>query len=340
MARDLAGISQQALGQSARVTAAAVSLYERGVATPTEESLAAFAKCLGADVGFFHAPTTARSEVPAFFRRLRAASAIERRRARHMTEVVRDLIEILETEVRLPDLEIPRHQAEDGQDGRPTEAARLTRESWQVPPGPVENMILLVERHGVVVARPRSGDTKIDAYSVRFPGRPVIVLSSAKGKRDRSRFDVAHELGHLVMHDPAHAATPWVEKQAHQFAAEFLMPEMDIREELEKAQYLNDLLTLKHRWEVSIAALLRRQHDLDIIDQSTYTSRMKAMSAKGWRRHEPSDLGEPEAPILLKRAMDVAGLNEDDLARRTGFTIALVRDVLDTLTDPRPLVEI
>lgn len=339
MARDLAGVSQADLGEVADVSAAAVSLYERGAATPNDETLAKFAERLNVDAAFFHA-SVRRNEVPAFFRSLRAASALERRRARHKTEVVHELIETLEAEVRLPDLDLPRDPVEEGQDGRPAAAARCTRETWGVRPGRIGNVVRLVERHGVVVARPRTGDDRIDAYSVGFSGRPVIVMSSAKGKRDRSRFDVAHELGHLVMHDPAQAMTRWVEKQAHEFAAEFLMPEQDIHEELAKAETFKDLLDLKRKWGVSLAALIRRQRDLGIIDQNRYTSLMKAMSAKGWRRNEPGGLGEPETPLLLKKAMEVAGLNEDDLAHRTGFTIALVRDVMDSVADTRPLVEI
>ena len=339
MARDLAGVSQAGLGEAAGVTAASVSLYERGAATPTEETLAGFANRLGVDVAFFHA-SAVQVEAPAFFRSLRAASALERRRARHKTEVVHELVETLETEVRLPDLDLLRLPVEEGQDGGPAGAARLTRESWGMRPGPIENVVRLVERHGVVVARPSSGDDRIDAYSVGFAGRPVIVMSSAKGKRDRSRFDVAHELGHLVMHDPAQAMTRWVENQAHEFAAEFLMPEQDIREELREAGSFENLLRLKRKWGVSLAALIRRQRDLDIIEPARYTSLMKSLSARGWRRNEPGDLGEPEAPILLKKAMEVAGLAEHDLAQRTGYPIRLVRDVLDTLVDSRPLVEI
>ena len=340
MARDLAGIGQSALGEAANVTAAAVSLYERAAAIPADRSLAAFAKRLNVDVEFFCAPNE-RADVPAFFRSLRAASAIERRRAKHKTEVVRELVETLEAEVRLPDLDLPWHPVEEGQDGQPAKAARLTRNVWGLHPGPIDNVVRSVERHGVVVARPRSQqDTRIDAYSVRFRRRPVIVMSVGKGKRDRSRFDVAHELGHLIMHDPADAMTRWLEKQAHQFAAAFLMPEQDIREDLEQAATLDDLRELKREWRVSLAALTLRQRDLGIIDQERYTSRMKTMSARGWRRHEPVDLGEPESPVLLKKAMKLAGLNENDLANRTGFTIDLIRDVLDSVADTRPRVEI
>jgi hypothetical protein len=59
----------------------------------------------------------------------------------------------------------------------------------------------------------------------------VIILFADKGKKDRSRFDAAHELGHLVMHGPS---TPEeqlkeVERQAHQFAAAFLTPETSVQ---------------------------------------------------------------------------------------------------------------
>lgn len=340
MARDLVGIGQRALGQTANVTAAAVSLYERGAATPTDKSLELFAKRLNVGVEFFYGPYE-RIPIPAFFRSLRGASAIERRRARHRTEIVRDLVETLEAEVRLPDLDVPWHPVREGQAEQPAVAARLVRDTWGLRPGPIDNVVRAVERHGVVVVRPRSQqDTRIDAYSVRFSRRPVIVMSAAKGKRDRSRFDVSHELGHVTMHDPADAAARWVEKQAHQFAAEFLMPAQDIRRDLEQAETFGDLFDLKRKWGVSLAALTLRQRDLGVIDYSTYTNRMKAMSARGWRRHEPVHLGEPESPVLLKKAMDVAGLNEKDLADRTGFTIEIIRDVLDSFADTRPPVEI
>ena len=339
MARDLAGISQRALAEVAHVTPATISLYETGRTRPPVKTLHTFAEHLNVDVAFF-STSTRQVDVPAFFRSLRAASALERRRALHMTEVVREIVETLETEVKLPDLDLPRRPVGEGADNNTAEAARLIRKSWGLPPGPISHMVLTVERRGIVVARPRQGDSRIDAYSVRFPQRPVIVMSSAKWKRDRSRFDVAHELGHLVMHEPAQATAQWMEKQAQRFAAEFLMPEQDIREDLQRATSLSHLFDVKRKWGTSLAALTVRQHHLGILDADGYTSRMKAISARGWRRHEPVDLGEPESPILLKSAMQVAGLDESDLAQRTGFTIDLVRNVLDSIVDTRPLVEI
>ena len=54
----------------------------------------------------------------------------------------------------------------------------------------------------------------------------------------------------------------------------------------------------------------------------------------------PVDLGTPEQPALLNKAMQLARTHEDTLAQRTGYTIDLIRTVLNSSVDTRPLVEI
>lgn len=81
------------------------------------------------------------------------------------------------------------------------EVAAAVRERWRVEPGPVPSVIRLLELHGVVVTRYLTGSERLDAFSIPFPAeRPIVVLGDDKGHFDRSRFDAAHELGHLVMH--------------------------------------------------------------------------------------------------------------------------------------------
>lgn len=41
---------------------------------------------------------------------------------------------------------------------------------------------------------------KLDAFSVWFDNKPFIFLSSDKDTNVRIRFDIAHEIGHLLMH--------------------------------------------------------------------------------------------------------------------------------------------
>jgi Zn-dependent peptidase ImmA (M78 family) len=104
-------------------------------------------------------------------------------------------------------------------------------------------VVSTLERHGIVCARCHAGAHAVDAFSVPFPEWPVTVLGDDKAKRNRERFSAAHELGHLVMHQPEHAGTKAIESQANRFAAAFLMPADDIRSEPPTTPAWNELLT-------------------------------------------------------------------------------------------------
>jgi len=113
-----------------------------------------------------------------------------------------------------------------------------------------------------------------------------------------------------------------VERQANEFAAAFLMPADDIMDELPSRADWPTLLRLKAKWHVSIAALLVRAKTLNVMDEHSYTQAWKALSVRGWRKHEPGDIGKPEVPVLLQRALDLtisAGLSFDEFIGRTGL---------------------
>ena len=121
---------------------------------------------------------------------------------------------------------------------------------------------------------------EIDAFSVCFGERPVVVLGSEKAVTARSRFDAAHELGHLVLHSDDEAGTKDAERQAHEFAAAFLMPSSAIRDQLPARADWQTLMRLKTTWRVSIQALLRRALTLEVMSKQQYVSAMKAVSAR------------------------------------------------------------
>jgi Zn-dependent peptidase ImmA (M78 family) len=221
------------------------------------------------------------------------------------------------------------------------ERATTLRQIWNVPPGPVSNVVQLAERHGIVIVRNRIETAAVSAYSVPFPDRPVLVVNQHGSKRDRDRFSVSHEVGHLTMHQANKIlATKAVEAQAHRFAAAFLMPTDQIRDELpSKADWIR-LIALKQRWQVSINALLRRANDLNIMSDSTYAQAMRTISTRGWRTEEPGDLGAPEAPRLLSLAVKTAGVDSATLATETGWPVTLIETVLASSSDNRPLIDI
>ena len=343
--RELRGLSQTALARDAGITAAAISQFENGHARPTPSTLLKLSYALDLPLGYFtRRPGTAAAPEPAaFFRSLRSTSAAERRRATALVGLVHELVQTVEQHVALPPADAPEYRGVG--DDEIEDAAADAREHLGLDPSaPVPDVILALERRGVVTARFHVDGHHMDAFSVDYPDRPVVVLGADKGQRDRSRFDAAHELAHLVLHGPEHAGTKEAEGQAHRFAAAFLMPADAIRHELPHGRVdWQGLAQLKRKWEVSMAALLKRADTLGTITPTAYTQAMKTMSARGWRKREPVDLGPAEKPVLLAKALDVAathGVTLDDLAAEHGLPLHDLRIVLQHAVDPRPRVEL
>ena len=126
------------------------------------------------------------------------------------------------------------------------------------------------------------GSSDVDAFSLPFADHPVVVLGTDKDDRARSRFDGAHELGHLVVHGEQIWGVKEVETQAHQFAAEFLLPAEQIYDQLPTTVDWPTLFELKRHWQVSLAALLMRARTLGRMTEGTYLSAIKTASSRGW----------------------------------------------------------
>jgi len=191
----------------------------------------------------------------------------------------------------------------------PCEAAAVTRSELGLSPDkPIPHLTHALEQAGVLIlALPRPFEHR-EAFSL-WAGydraRPVIVLAGGK-VGDRLRMNIAHELGHLVMHKPLANAVHEVEKQAFQFAAEFLMPEKQMRLEIIPPVNLDTFASLKPRWGVAIAALVMRAKELGIINQRKYTYLFQQLSARGWRMREPRMFDVPvEKPRAVRQIAEM-----------------------------------
>lgn len=300
LARELKGLSQLDLARRLELTAAAVSQFETGAARPSPRTQNRLAEELGVSQHFFELSVVNVHE--GFFRSLRRTAVAERRRARALAHIARDVATAGSFSGRWPALRIPNMPVFLGQGNEEIEnVAADVRSSLGLAHGPVPNVVDVLETHGVVVIRLPLGSANVDAFSLPFTDHPVIVLGANKNDRARSRFDACHELGHLVMHGDSVWGLAEVEQQAQTFAAAFLMPRNDIADELPERPDWPELFRLKRKWQVSIAALLMRAKTLDRMSPSNYLSAMKVVSLRGWRRVEPVPLGKPEFPVLFER---------------------------------------
>jgi Zn-dependent peptidase ImmA (M78 family) len=159
---------------------------------------------------------------------------------------------------------------------------------------------------------------------------PVIVVA-ATAAGDRRRFSVAHELGHLVLHHTPEGAPHALEQQADAFAEAFLLPEGAMRAALVPPITLTTLADLKARWGVSLQALIRRAHTLDLIMPSQYHSLSAQLGARGWRTREPVAL-PVERPRALRQLAELlygVPIHYLALAHAAGLDPAYARDLLE-----------
>lgn len=351
LARELRGLTQQALVDrtDGEFSTAALSQLEKGRTRPTTATFAAIVEATALPAGFFVARPNDASP-GGFFRSLRSTSARQRKTQLARARLLHDLIVAIEEHVRVPELDVMSCEPAQGRDEDSTlaaaeHAAESVRKDWGLGTGPVPNVIRELERHGIVVVRASTFKHEVDAFSVNFPGRPVAVLGLDKGVTARSRFDAAHELGHIVLHSTLEPGPKEIERQAHQFAAAFLMPRAGIAHHLPATADWRQLAALKSEWRVSIAALLMRARTLGVMSPARYTNAMKVMSARGWRRREPGDdrLGALEVPVLLGRAVQRladAQVTLAELCEEAALPIDEIERLLEITSDQRPSVEL
>jgi Zn-dependent peptidase ImmA (M78 family)/transcriptional regulator with XRE-family HTH domain len=184
--------------------------------------------------------------------------------------------------------------AERGGNRTVEECAQAQRAMWHLPPGPIVNLVGAIESAGGIIVRWNFHTPKIDGISRWAPGLPPVFFINEEIPMDRARLTLAHELGHLVLHE---APTPEMEDEANAFAAEFLMPGREIRRQLETLNLFR-LSTLKPHWKVSMAALLYRAEDLATISKGTARYLWSQLSP--YKRREPPELDIPvEEPKLF-----------------------------------------
>ena len=225
---------------------------------------------------------------------------------------------ILEGELRLPPLNFPDFDPPSDPalitDSYIELAATETRKFWKLGDGPIPNLIDILERNGSIIGQICLDLPNLDGLSFwsNERERPFILLNSDKATYVRSRFDVAHELGHMLLHrnivegiDKKSPIYRRMEDQAYLFASALLLPKNSWARDIKNPSVatLATFKTLKPKWKTSVAAQIMRLSKLKLIDDDKKASLYKQYGSKGWRKKEPfDDLWELEKPKLFVQA--------------------------------------
>lgn len=169
---------------------------------------------------------------------------------------------------------------------------------------------------------------EVDAFSMWSGGRPFMFLNTYKSA-ERCRFDAAHELGHLVLHQHAHPQGPDLEREANAFASAFLMPRASVLAKAPRSATIQSLIKFKKYWSVSVAALNYRLHTLGLITDWTYRTLCIQIVQEGYRTSEPESIPHEKSVILEKvfSTLRDEGISKNHVAQQLAIPQAEINEL-------------
>ena len=318
------------------ITQGTLSKLEHGRIQPQPELVESLANVLKVKPSFFFRSAYVREPMVSYHRK-RAKLAVRDADAVHgLAEVFRlnlkTCLESIELETTLPS--VPAIDPDEyGRDVE--EIARLLRQRWQMPKGPVADVTKLAEDSGIIIISFDFGSELIDGFCQHsVDGLPPLIFLNSSQPKDRYRFSLAHEIAHLVLHQTPH---PEQELEANRFASEFLMPTRDIRGDFDQAS-LSKFMDLKLYWGTSMQSLIYRAWQIGTLSDRMYKYYFIEMSKRGFRKREPVEathLIETPSTLkgIIKAHIDDLGYTIDDLSDMFGL---LPADIEGLYPMPKP----
>lgn len=315
-ARESKELTMEKVGSMVGVTRQAISFYESGERVPDGETLMKLVDVLGQPLTFFTTdrPNNFGRRGPIFFRSFKSKTKRTNRKCAVLSEWFSQASAYISQFVNFPPVQFPEiAPPENG--GHYSfeeieEAASTCRKHWGLGNGPIANVVSLLESKGIIVARAEFSVDTVDAFSFWEGSRPFIFLGSDRGSACRSRFDAAHELGHLLLHrgvdgEELETDLKRIEKEADRFSSAFLLPSTTYPLEVFSTR-LSAFKELKKRWKVSIAAQIYRSSDLMLLSEEQVLNLRKQLSANRWRKREPlDDEIQFEMPTVLEKSLNL-----------------------------------
>ena len=336
-------LSLEELGQHLECTRQYVHKVETGQTTPSPQFIQQAAAYFNVPEGLFTHLKPVLQEEQIHFRSLRSTKVATKQIVIARGEYIKRLTEYLDSKLRLPKYDIQASERSVAIEA----IAEQCRADWGLGLGPISNMMRLCETHGIIVTTFPSISKEVDALSLATK-RPIFVRNEAKESICRQRFDLAHELGHLVLHDGTVTGDRITESEANQFASALLIPQTMMRTHFptwfKRGRYnWAKLSEFKLTWKVSKAAILYRAKSLGLLTQEQYTSGVIALRKNSESITEKEDhLIPKEQPELLQACFAMLAKKKifaEDIAQALNVNVGFLENLvgLDIPRKPRVL---
>jgi Zn-dependent peptidase ImmA (M78 family)/DNA-binding XRE family transcriptional regulator len=299
LARQRRGMTLVSLASEIGITAQSRSNAENGRQNPSAATIEKIATALSFPVEFFNAPDLEElQDVQLSFRARSKTSNKAKAAVRSSARFAVELKEWIDRRFVTPEPDLPSLDSHMS----PELAADHVRARWGLDMmRSVPNCIHLLEAKGVAVFSLPPEYREVDAFSFWWRQQPFVMLSTTK-TAEWSRFDAAHELGHLVLHRNEDYSRDWrvAEREANQFASAFLRPRYSVIKHFPLPATTDRILRNKGRWRVAAMALAYRLHELDVLSDWTYRQTVIELGRLGYRSGEPQGIARETSQLLTK----------------------------------------
>lgn len=310
--REARGYTVEKFADELGVTRQSVGQYESGQIAPSAEVMSKIITLTEQPPSFFTVRRDRLSEgfgTP-FWRGLKRMNKPDRARISRRLEWAYDIVSYVEQFIDLPPVYLPliEWDWQIDQEEALERIANLVRDHWGLGRGPVFYLAAILEANGIIFIKEEVHCEDMDAVSRWQGGRPFVLCSSDRDELPRLNFDLAHELGHIILHNGVDINADninKIERQANYFAGCLLLPrETFAREVLSTSVHY--FFKLKERWRVSVAAMIYRCKELGILNTNQVSYLFRQLTAKGMRKREPLDSAfKTEEPTVLRSALEM-----------------------------------
>ncbi|OKP99498.1 ImmA/IrrE family metallo-endopeptidase [Paenibacillus sp. P46E] len=330
--RIMHGYSRKQLSEKLGVTEQAVWQYENAYTSPKLQIVNELKRIFNVKSKYFYTEdmlarymTPVNIDLMKIAYRSKILNVISKTQAeaKHV-EYLDAFVNYITAKVSLPTLKILKlrdeaikylNNSEDGRVAQINHVARLARERLDLVQSTNDDLMFLIEKSGVFVFEKAIGE-EIDAYSLWTQNdRPYIILGNMKRSAVRRNFDIAHELGHLLLHYRLEFANldrkehKMIENEANLFAGALLLPEDKFTMDMKDVVYItnpDDYLDLKKKWKTSLQVLGYRATQLGLMEPKDHRNFYAAMHRKKYLEREPLDKIIPiQKPMKVKSIIDL-----------------------------------
>lgn len=345
-AREARSMSMEDLANGIGVTRQSISKYEKGIISPSHDTLQLVSCILDFPLEFFYKAETENAALssPLFFRSNSNISKKSKTACNYQVKWLNETKRFLEEYVDFVDRNLPTIDInyEDLTNEDIEELALSVRNQWNLAGDPVKDLIGLLENSGVIVSQfstnsfcPFKG---IDAFSSWKDGTPYIMYHPTQKSAVRTRFSILHELGHLIMHSSIpledsgkKSIVDFADMQADRFAAAFLLPSTSFPADIHGSS-LASLEAVKKKWGAAISTIIRRCSTLGLLseNQINYLSRQMTIQ-KYWHKEPLDDVLTVAKPEILCDAVylliDSRIITKDSFLNSSGLSASDLQSI-------------